>query len=97
MANLTFTNTSNNIADITLGVATDIGPAFGGVLVFIIFVTFYALTSRYGATTAFLSSTFMASMSGLVMMFAGLTTWQVVVVPVMLFLLAFAYRFWQER
>lgn len=95
--NLSFTNTSNNIGDIAVSLASNVGPLFGGLILFILFITFYSLSSRYGATSGFVSSTFITSIAGVLMMFGGLTTWSVAIIPIILFLGGVAYRFFSER
>lgn len=91
--NITFTETSNNIADLAAGITTNLGSTFPAVLLFIIWLSFYGLTVRNGSSAAFIASNFVTSIAGVIMMLSGFTTWQVVVVPVVLFVGSLAYRF----
>lgn len=95
--NLTFTNTTNNVGDIAVAMASNVGPLFGGIILFIVFLTFYGLSSRYGASSGFLASSFITSIVGILMMFGGLTTWPVVIIPIIFFIGGIAYRFFADK
>lgn len=95
--NLSFTDTSNNLGDIAVGISQSMGPVFGGMILFLVWLTFYALLARNGASTAFVGSGLVATGIGVSMLFGGLITWQTLIVPVIVLILGMMYLFWNDR
>lgn len=97
VVNTTFLDTSNNFADLASGITVNLGNLFPSILLFIIFISFYALSIRNGASEAMIAGSFATSLAGMMMMFAGFANWIVVVIPIVIFLGSLAYRFFDTR
>lgn len=95
--NITFITTSNNIADLFIGVNNALPGLFSGVILSVIWISFFGLTIDFGTTSAFISASLITTIFGGLLLFSGLTTWPVVVVPVILFLFGIGYRFFSGK
>jgi len=95
--NMSFMNTSNNLFDVVSGVNVASGGVVSVFLLFIIFVISYAVTSRNGASEAFMSSSLVTSISAILMWYADLFPWEYLLIPIIMFFISIVYRWFSNR
>lgn len=93
--NETFMNTSTNLLDIFNGVNIATNGLLSIVLLVVVFIMVYAGSIKNGTTAAFMASSFVTTIISVLMWWAGMIGWAIVVVPASIFLIALGLRFFQ--
>lgn len=86
------TNTTN-LLQLAQGVNTASNGWFGVLFLLVIFISSYMVFKKEDAIEDFMVSGFITSIISVLLLFAGIVTWYVTIVPIVLFLAAFALYF----
>ena len=91
---ITFLDTSNNLLDLIVGINDESGKVLFAAVLLLVFVIVFIATKRYDTNTAFLNASVTSTIFGAMMMFAGLITWTVMIIPVILMIISIAVNVW---
>ena len=94
--NVSFMDTANNLYDVFLGVNVASNGLVGILILVLVFVISFASTIKDGSVPAFLSSGLLTSIIAILLGFAGLISWGIVIIPIMLLFTGLIIKFFQS-
>lgn len=85
---ITFLDTSNSFLDLIVGINDQSGKVLFATILLTIFIIVFIATKRYDTNTAFINASATSTLFGAMMMFAGLITWTIAIIPVIMLLIS---------
>lgn len=90
--NISFVDTSNNIAELTDGIMSAINP-YGGILILLgLFITIFVFSKKYTTDAAFLGASLTTSLIAILFFFMSWINFGVLIVPLLLTMAAFGMQ-----
>ena len=94
--NLSFMDTSNNLADIWTGVSSMTGEGFGIAITVLIFFVTFASAKTFDSNVRFILSSFLTTVIAGLMFFAGWVVWWVAIIPAVLLIISIILDFFKK-